>query len=222
MSTKDMLRDWKALVAEYEGKPKADAPKSAHKKGERFEGKVFAGTSNPVQEGHHLCYAGKIGSPRGQYCVSRVDGEAIWGGDSSTGEYEILTLVLDEPKPKYTVGQYVYALAGGCLAVVARITGNGRQWRADTDDWRIIPIGCTHAASVSPHDIRPAVPADFDVTVGNMKVRAYEFNSRNDNVYWIWSNSSAMIVPPDVAAALGYPIIPLSVSGGKFEAPKGE
>lgn len=252
MSQKDILRDLKALVVAYEeaairehhkadrvvidevstispetwndleadkmryfggarkeGKSK-DAPKSAHKKGERYEGNNTYFTPDST----HLVYAGELRCPRagewyeypgGVIHVRLEDGfkESAWPEPR-----EILTLVPDEPEPKYTVGQYVVYTEQSCYPQRYAFKMNNGDYELSLEH---------------PEYYRPAVPADFTVTVGNMKVRAYETDSYLallGSVLLKWSDGSDAFVNSKVAAAYGYPIIPLSVSGGKFEAPK--
>lgn len=118
----------------------------------------------------------------------------------------------DRPEPKFEVGQWVVCShpnnEGGGLASINEDGGKG--------------YGLSNGWRVAEYCLRPAVPSDFDVTVGNMKVRAYEEGGINDLVYLRWSDGSSSAVSRAVAATLGYPVCPLSVSGGKFEAPKGE
>jgi hypothetical protein len=114
----------------------------------------------------------------------------------------------DEPEPKYAVGDSVWINDRGGIVCTVVDSENKRVKLDKFHSW------------ISTDHIRLAVPSDFDMQVRNMTVRAYEFKSTDDRVYHIWSDRTAHILSKDVAAALGYPVCPLSVSGGKFEEPK--
>ena len=116
------------------------------------------------------------------------------------------------PEPKYAVGQYV--MYHGALRIITAVV--------DLIEYNIYEVVLDKNEGAHISDIRPAVPSDFDVRVGNMTVRAYESTGITKMVNLRWSDGSIAVVSENVAAACGYPVCPLSVSGGKFEAPKGE
>lgn len=192
---------------------KVGAPQPKHKKGERFEGKVFSGDVKNVPPNTHFVYTGILKKPRGQQWIVSSNGEAYHTAELPSFKYEfpceILALVPDEPEQKYKVGQYVYMNdRGGSICKVLKAE-DGRVELDRYNTW------------ISTDHIRPAVPSDFERTVGNMRVRAYETGDKDRLCIKIcWSDKTMHYVTPAVAAALGYPIIPLSVSGGKFEVPK--
>jgi hypothetical protein len=175
--------------------PKANASKSAHKKGERFEGEVFG----DIPTGHHLVYAGEIKHTSLQNKRWHVYEETAYHG-WSLHPREILTLVPDEPEPKYTAGQWIWCDKDY----------KNHLFQASNED--------AHALNnCKLKDFRPAVPADFERTVVKT-VRAYE--TRSSSIILKWSDGTYYEVSNDTATELGYPIIPLSVSNGVFEAPK--
>lgn len=182
-------------------KPRADAPKSKYKKGERFTGKVWEDT--PIPNGKHLEYTGELRPYIEDDWVIDTDRKVVHVNHNGDWRpYEILTLVPDKPEPKYTVGQWVVTNIG--LMKISDVVGN--------------TIWFGNAYNQPAINVRPAVPADFERTVGNMRVRAYETHGLW--IFIVWSDDTRCDVSEAVVAALGYPIIPLSVSGGKFEAPK--
>ena len=115
-------------------------------------------------------------------------------------------LMPDEPdEPKYAVGQWAVYECGDTQKLIQMTYDDVKFSRAE------------------PQVFRPAVPADFDVKVGNMTVRAYDAGENSIcSTQVVWSDGSYNWLSPAVAAALGYPICPLTVSGGKYESPKGE
>lgn len=184
------------------------APKSAHKKGERFEGK-------------HV-YTGVLRVPRSGDSYEAMDGLLSHYSDSSDnggvvmthngGMREILTLVPDAPEPRYKVGQWIVVDDTWTVEIIKSHNNTAYDYTTRRQDG--VKIYLTEKA----HSIRPAVPADFERVVGNLRGIAYRFQS-DAYVQVKWSDGSDVLVTCAVCAALGFTPVPLSVSGGKFEAP---
>jgi len=113
------------------------------------------------------------------------------------------------PKPKYEVGQWYARNSKPLPRGMAMQKLPIWQWTKEMSEDQMEPY------------FRPAVPSDFDVQVGNLTVRAYEHGDVG-NVKLMWSDGCEVLVSADVAAAYGYPVCPLSVSGGVYSSPKGE
>lgn len=114
--------------------------------------------------------------------------------------------------------------------------------RFKVGDWVICGSAARVLCQIEPEDtitdenpsVRHATPADFERTVQGVKVRLYEtdyghemYSSMRDSIseYHPEHGCTAAVlhalahVPCD-DGSVGIPVIPLSVSGGKFEAPE--
>ena len=117
--------------------------------------------------------------------------------------------------------------------------------RFKVGDWVICGSAARVLCQIEPEDtitdenpsVRHATPADFTRTVQGVKVRLYEDNSVRFWRHWLYTDTGGISeylpihgctiavlhalshVPCD-DGSVGIPIIPLSVRGGKFEAPE--
>lgn len=219
--------DIEAAIREHH---KADEPKSAHKRGERFKGKIASYSMSSVPAGCHLEYVGRMnhGDERNVYFVNGF-GRAVYRDYPGKWVYpcEILMLVPDEPR--YEVGDWVDATHFSTLGIIDQIH----------DETLYVKSFSGTTITFSYDDVRPAVSADFERTVDGVRVRLYEtndddevqmeaegdmtgyriyVNGKEDNTTDIVFSKALAHIPCD-DGSIGIPVIPLSVSKGVFDAP---
>jgi len=120
----------------------------------------------------------------------------------------------NEPhKPAFKVGQWVVILSTDLVRTVEKVTG------------QFIMVGGSYYLEDS---LRLATPADYQRTVDGVKVRLYKTSfgclmmTSTGGMSEYHTGHACTSIALAGLLALGIPIIPLSVSGGRFEAPKGE
>lgn len=199
--------------------------KDKNRTGEKFDGKVSVLDKHRVLPCQEFEYAGEyrlLNPDEYAWAVNPLTGNALYFTPSVEQDdelMEILRLVPDEPKHEYKVGDWIVVSDGTGLP--RQITGVNyiEHGNPKLSYWRV-EYGDT---GIYMSAIRPAVPQDFAKQFGKLWAIVYENGPDGWGALIVrWSDESCNTITPAVRAALGLTPCPLSVSKGKFEAPKGE